>query len=276
MKFTAIRNIIYESLYKDYGEQEAGGIARIYSEDKEFPQEATAIEKQRIIKEDIERLMQNYPVQYLVGKSYFFDTYFKVTTHTLIPRSETEELVSWIINENTALMPAILDIGTGSGCIPIILKKYIKLADVTALDISKEAIEVATENASAQNLNVKFLHLDFLNSLEWKKLPIYDVIVSNPPYIAKDEIVVMDQSAIGYEPELALFPAGDDPLIFYKSIAEFAKNHLMPGGKLFLELNEFYAEKIRDIFYTEYFSGVEIKMDLQGKKRMIKVLKKAM
>lgn len=275
MNNSEIKNIVFEALKLELGENEAGSIARIYSEDKEFPEDSTIEIKSEIIYKDVQKLLDNFPVQYLVGKAYFYDSYFKVNQYTLIPRPETEELVYWIIQNCKKGSLKVLDIGTGSGCIAIVLKKYLPNIEVTALDVSNKALRMATENAEDHQVEIEFVNIDFLNEEATEELGNFDVIVSNPPYVAVDEINMVDNSALRYEPGLALFPLSKDPLIFYRSIQDFSMKFLNPSGQIFLEVNEFHAKETMAIFETNGFYGHEIKKDLQGKDRMIRILKKS-
>lgn len=275
MNKSELKNLVFESLKELMDEGEAASIARIYAEDKDFAAGLTFDKKIEVVAQDIYKLRKHYPVQYIVGKAYFYDSYFKVSQDTLIPRSETEELVYWVIRHCSNKVLKILDIGTGSGCIPIILKKHLPNARITSVDVSVGALEVAAENAHHHKVEIEFMEMDFLDIKSTDKLGEFDVIVSNPPYIAESELGHMDQSAIQYEPKIALFPEGKDPLIFYKRIREFSQYHLNPSGQIFLELNEFHVQEIRSIFTTQDFENPQIKKDLQGKNRMARISKKA-
>ncbi|MFT3680899.1 MAG: peptide chain release factor N(5)-glutamine methyltransferase [Ferruginibacter sp.] len=220
----------------------------------------------------LQRLLQNEPIQYILGETFFCGLKIKVNHHVLIPRPETEELASWILEEETGRFVkenySILDIGTGSGCIAIALKKNL-IANVSAIDQSAEALATAKENAAANETDIHFIQLDFLSEDQWQKLPSFDIIVSNPPYIPVSEEEKMDKNVTLFEPHAALFVPADSPLLFYEKIARFATAHLKPGGKIFAELHEEYANATGHLF-SKTFSNVEVKKDMSGKNRMLK------
>lgn len=222
----------------------------------------------------LEQLLQHKPVQYVLGEAWFYKMKFFVNKHVLIPRPETEELVEWIVEEfkiqNSKFK--IIDIGTGSGCIAIVLKKELQNAEVMAIDISKEALKVAQQNAKELNTEINFLQLDFLNKLLWPSMPSFDVIVSNPPYIPENEKQKLQKNVADHEPHTALFVADNDPFIFYKKIAAFADKHLNNKGKIFVEVHEDYAKEVEQILKERNFK-TEIKKDIYGKERMIKAFK---
>jgi release factor glutamine methyltransferase len=194
----------------------------------------------------------------------------KVNENVLIPRPETEELVGMIITNNQQNSDIkILDIGTGSGCIPIALKKHLPDAVITSIDFSEGAILVAKENASIQNTAIQFIHVDFLDESGWTSFPKFDVIVSNPPYIPLNEKEKMDKNVTAYEPGMALFVPDNDPLLFYKKIAAFGKKHLNPEGKIYLETHEDYAKETAAAFTALQYEHVVIKEDMFGKERMV-------
>jgi release factor glutamine methyltransferase len=225
-----------------------------------------------------ERLKKNEPVQYILGEAWFAGMKFKVNKNVLIPRPETEELVDWIVKESQKSNPEsirdkgqnIIDIGTGSGCIPITLKKKLPQAIVSAIDVCSETLFTATENAIELNTDVNFLLLDFLDEEKWKELAQYDIIVSNPPYIKQSEINTMHERVKEFEPYLALFVPDNDALLFYKKLSGFAVKHLKSGGNLFVEINEALGEQVVNLFQTAGFANIELRKDMQGKDRMIK------
>lgn len=220
------------------------------------------------------QLKTNKPIQYVLGEAYFYDLPFKVNEHTLIPRPETEELVHAIIQENPQVELDILDIGTGSGCIPISLAKHMKQARVNSVDISEEALKIAQENADNNQTQVHFLHRDFLgwNQFEWNN---YDIIVSNPPYVTEAEKDLMETNVLEYEPHTALFVSNNDPLIFYRAIADFAIKHLKENGKIYFEINEKLGQETANLLQNRGFIGIEIRKDINGKDRMVKAVKPA-
>lgn len=219
----------------------------------------------------LQQLATHRPVQYVLGEAWFSGYRFFVNEHVLIPRPETEELVEWVAEEIGRSLHQnqnLLDIGTGSGCIPISIKKKNPAVSVTAVDISEEALQVAKKNAAALSAEVNFIQLDFLNEATWDALPVFDIITSNPPYIKQSEEKEMSQNVLAFEPAIALFVPDNDPLLFYRRIAAFAKKHLAEKGMVFLEINEALGEETRQLFEQNGFAAV-VKKDLQGKDRMI-------
>ncbi|HZV68301.1 MAG TPA: peptide chain release factor N(5)-glutamine methyltransferase [Saprospiraceae bacterium] len=234
----------------------------------------TTPDQEEKITSSIKRIAAGEPVQYIAGHAWFYGMRLNVTPDVLIPRPETEELVAWII-EDVKNIPSkdirILDIGTGSGCISIALKKLLKnKTDIVAIDISKPALEVASGNAHLYGLDINFIQRDFLND-ELQGLGLFDVIVSNPPYISNEYKESSVSKQLQFEPEIALYPRGDDPVIFYKKIASACRELLAPGGAIYLEMNEFRAEEIRDCFQKGEWAEIRIRKDLQGAERMLRV-----
>ncbi|MCZ4693435.1 peptide chain release factor N(5)-glutamine methyltransferase [Ancylomarina euxinus] len=213
-------------------------------------------------------LKKSVPIQYVIGETEFYDLTFKVNEHTLIPRQETEELVHAIINENRIISPKILDIGTGSGCIPIVLAHNITGANISSVDVSEGAIATAKANAQLNQVKVDFYHRDFLKWEEFSWDKDFDIIVSNPPYVKESEKELMADNVLSYEPHTALFVDDNDPLIFYRRIAEFAKNHLKKGGKLYFEINEALGQEMIELQESLGFSSVRLMKDLNGRDRM--------
>lgn len=216
----------------------------------------------------IRKLAINMPIQYVLEEAYFYGLFFKVNEHVLIPRPETEELVDLIVKQYKNQAVEILDIGTGSGCIPISLQKKLPLSKVSAIDISASALDLAEQNAALNRVEVNFLLDDALN-LKSEKYPIFDVIVSNPPYIAISEKVKMDKNVTAFEPDLALFVSDENPLIFYKSIADFALSNLNKTGTLFFEINQNLAFETQEMLEIKGFKAELIK-DINQNYRMIK------
>lgn len=219
--------------------------------------------------EIVSQLQNEIPIQYIFEKGYFYGYKFKVTPATLIPRRETEELVEWILeelNKQPEKKWKVLDIGTGSGCIPITIKKEFPLAEVSAIDISTEALKIANENAKNLKAEVKFLHQDILNTIQ---LENYDVIISNPPYVRNLEKDEMKNNVLQNEPHLALFVENDNPLIFYRKITHLAKDSLLKNGLLYFEINQYLGTEMIELVST-FFKNVELKKDLQGNNRMLK------
>lgn len=220
------------------------------------------------------RLKEHEPVQYVLGESWFYKEKFRVSRDVLIPRPETEELISWALSEISKDDKLdILDIGTGSGCIPIIMKKYLPKSIVKAIDVSEKAIEVAKDNASQLNADVKFMCCNFLNESNWGTMGQYDLIISNPPYIPISEARTLRKNVTDYEPEVALFVEDSDPLLFYRKIIDFSLLHLYKSGKIFVEIHEDYAINTLKLFEVYEFAKVEIRKDIYGKERMIMAVK---
>lgn len=223
----------------------------------------------------IDRLKIYEPVQYILGETEFFGYPFLVNKQVLIPRPETEELVSWIIEDVDKKETTILDIGTGSGCIAISLAKKLNNAVVSAIDISNKAIEVAKKNALINNVNVEYSNVDVLNFEDklvlqdkWKSK--FDIIVSNPPYVRMQEKKLMQLNVIDHEPDIALFVEDDDPLLFYRRISELSRQYLKHNGTLYLEINEYLGVEMEKMLNEAGFKHVELKKDMFGKNRMIK------
>lgn len=222
-----------------------------------------------------ERLLQQEPVQYVLNEAWFCGMKFYVDKNVLIPRPETEELVELIISNIKFPFETlrILDIGSGSGCISVSLKRKLRKAEVWSCDVSPGALSVAKRNADTLGADVKFIQLNFLDENQRKNLPLFDIIVSNPPYVPEKEKYQMRPNVLEYEPRIALFVPDNDPLIFYKAIAEFGKKHLNENGTIFLELHEDYAKKTATLYRNENYTA-EIKKDMQGKERMLLSLKR--
>ena len=219
------------------------------------------------------RLKKQEPIQYILGCTAFYGLTFKVNEHTLIPRPETEELVDWVLSNlhDQDSMLDILDIGTGSGCIAISLAKNIPTARVSGLDISEKTLEVAQENAVKNQVLVSFCKKDILRTTSLKNK--YDVMVSNPPYVRQLEKKAMNANVLDYEPGVALFVPNEDPLLFYRKIAQLAMVSLQTRGWLYFEINE-YLSKEMDVLLKEIgFANIEIKKDFREVPRMIKCQK---
>lgn len=239
--------------------------------DQEDELDILLIEKLNIA---LQRLLQHEPVQYVLGETWFCNMRMKVNRYVLIPRPETEELVEWIVNytkqhKQLDAHLSILDIGTGSGCIAIALKKKLAHSTITAIDVSKDALATAKENAIDNEVKIDFIQVDFLDEATWQKLPKFNIIVSNPPYIPISEEQKLDKNVTLFEPHNALFVPDQSPLLFYEKIAAFAKKHLEEKGKVFVETHEEFANATANLF-SKYFDKVELKQDMFGKNRMLK------
>lgn len=209
------------------------------------------------------------PIQHILGVAHFYGLVFEVNENVLIPRPETEELVDWIIHDHTPIRTQnlkVLDIGTGSGCIPISLKNYLPDFDVLGLDISPEALIVAERNAELIGVDIVFIEA---NILTYQTDVKFDVIVSNPPYIRELEKRQMHDNVLAHEPHLALFVKDDDALIFYQAIADFALTNLNFNGRLYFEINEYLGEEMMEMLVNKGFKNIALRKDMQGKDRMI-------
>ena len=226
------------------------------------------------LKTIVKRLQKEEPIQYIIGNTEFYGLPFFVDKNTLIPRPETEELVAWVLNEtkvlanNKTIELSILDIGTGTGCIPISLAKNLTSLNISAIDISPEALLIAKQNAILNKVTIEFIELDILNT---ESLPQeYDVIISNPPYVRELEKEEIKNNVLKNEPHLALFVADENPLIFYNKIADLAKQQLSKNGMLFFEINQYLGKETVNMLVKKGFKNIQLKKDLFGNDRMIK------
>lgn len=265
-------------LYEQYGDHEAANIADLVMEnvtgwkriDRVVNKEvkcSAAMEEQ--LEQYIDELAAHKPVQYVLHEAWFAGMKLYVNEHVLIPRPETEELADIAVKESVNKSLTIIDIGTGSGCIAIQIKRKLPGAGVYAIDVSEEALKVAEKNAIENNAQVNFILSDILDEKKWTGLPSFDLIVSNPPYIPVTEKNKMHDNVTKYEPHLALFVPNEDALIFYKAIAHFAKKKLLPEGKIFVEIHETFAMEVAEVFNS---FQTEIIKDMQGKDRIIKAV----
>ena len=274
MNIKEASSLAISKLSSIYGEREAENIVSILLEDA-YGITNLSVEKTfgDIVNfnKDVERLMRSEPVQYITGLSDFFGYKIRVNKHVLIPRPETEELVYWILQDlkDQKKQVDILDIGVGSGCIPITIGKKYKFARLCGIDYNMDTLNVARINSKALGVPMTLYNLDVLDRSLWHALGRFDIIVSNPPYIDEKDRQVMADNVLLYEPEKALF-AGDDKFVFYKAIEELASQSINPGGKVYMEIHEDYAAEVIDIFRKED-RHIELRRDLQGKDRMIKV-----
>jgi len=239
----------------------------------------TALKSAEIISEEHQeqfqkatlRLKKFEPIQYIIGETEFYGLPFKVTPATLIPRPETEELVQWIVDEYQEVSQNeplhFLDIGTGSGCIAIALAHSVPQAHVSAIDFSPKALEIAARNAQLNQTSINFFEFDVLKN---KELPLkYDVIVSNPPYVRELEKKMMQPNVLSFEPDSALFVSDEDPLLFYRKIAELGEQYLTLNGRLFFEINEYLSKELIELLTAIGFSEIIVREDIFGKKRML-------
>lgn len=291
----------YEEIWKPlscrYGVSEAKAIARLLLE-RRFGLSFTDIvcgkaeklpaEDEKVLRQLFTRLENGEPVQYVLGEAEFYGRLFHVEPGVLIPRPETEELCRWIVestptagkqdNEDVAPQFSILDIGTGSGCIACTLAAEMPWAEVSAWDISEKALHIAKQNAKLLNVEIAFRQADILQSstqpektlAQPVEARLFNLIVSNPPYICNKERAKMEPHVLDHEPEEALFVPDDDPLLFYRAIGRFALHTLKPDGSLFLELNALYAHETATLLEELGFSDITIKKDQFNKERFIR------
>ena len=220
----------------------------------------------------LNELKKEKPLQYILGNCSFMGLEFQVNSNVLIPRPETEELVQWIVNDEEIIQPKrVLDIGTGSGCVAVTLKHFLPHLQISALDISGEALKVAENNAQINATKVKFHQADILKKINWRT-PL-DIIVSNPPYVLPSEKKQMKTNVLNYEPLLALFVTEEDPLIFYKKIIEFAKHNLKQGGVIYFEINPIFVNELSAFLRENAFNSVEVRNDFLERPRMIRAKK---
>lgn len=281
MNARIFREELMERLSPTHGEAESEAIQRVIVDHLKRTDKITSntetnwpeptAERARWI---LSKLLQGHPLQYVLQKSWFDGVAFYVNESVLIPRPETEELLDWIKkdHQHQTSPKQILDIGTGSGILAISLKKAFPTAEVTAIDVSSSALQVAQKNAAHLQADLRFIELDFMLADRKEELPVFDLIISNPPYIALSEKETMAAHVLEHEPWEALFVPDEDPLCFYRSIAEFGSDHVSPGGKIYVEVHEDRAEATRQIFDTMGYD-TEIRLDMQGKKRMIRASK---
>ena len=233
-------------------------------------------EQQKWLDDATIRLQNNEPLQHILGYSEFYGRKFKSDSRALVPRPETEELVEWILNDWSTLNSQLstlnlLDIGTGTGCIALSLAKVLPEAKVSALDISKEALSLARENANILEVkNVDFIEGDILNKSFNSQLSTFNLIVSNPPYVRECEKAEMEANVLDYDPHTALFVSDEDPLIFYRAIGEFALTHLKNGGALYFEINQYLGRETCDMLVAMGYRNVEMREDVNGNARMVK------
>lgn len=287
MTFAEAERKFIDSLKPIYDVQEAGSLAWLSINFISKMERAIYLSRknEKIPDKDVHLLFQilkelnaGKPLQYILGETEFYGLVFNVNPSVLIPRPETEELVDWILNElrisdRISDKLKIIDIGTGSGCIPISLKKYLPHAEISAMDISAEGLNTAKLNAELNKINVNFIQDDILNpSNDQIVNSQFNMIISNPPYITFSEKDQMMPNVLDHEPHIALFVSDDDPLVFYHAIADFAINHLQKQGSLFLEINENLGQQTSNLLEEKGFNNVELRQDIRGKNRMIKAV----
>jgi release factor glutamine methyltransferase len=295
MKLFEAERYIKDQLKKTYEEQEATNIADLAiehvtglsrTERVAKKQDELSLLQLQQLEKDLQRLQQYEPIQYIMNKAWFYGMELYVDKNVLIPRPETEELVQWIVDDVKASgkdvfiqksMEAdkttqlkILDVGSGSGCIPLALKKTMPKAEVWGCDISEEALNVARRNGSALNIRVDFQGMNFLDEAQQKLLPTVDIIISNPPYVPLKDKQQMNSNVVDHEPHTALFVPDEDPLVFYKALAEFGKKRLYENGSVYMEVHEEIGNDVVNLFKENGYNNVQLKKDMQGKERMVK------
>jgi release factor glutamine methyltransferase len=281
--------LLKQALLQQYEEGEASAIARLVVEHT-GQGDMRAIEASTVTTEQTEKINQYLkelltlrPLQYVLNEAWFYHLKFEVNESVLIPRPETEELVEMIIKDvrsmkyevrnksSSYIVPptSFLDIGTGSGCIPITIKKNIPAAQVTAVDVCSEALHVAMTNAVNHETEINFQLFDFLDESKWKESGLFDVIISNPPYVKSSESKTMREHVLQFEPHKALFVPDNDALIFYRKIAAFALTHLKPGGKVYVEINQQLGKETAAVFTEKGFTNVDLLKDMSGNERFV-------
>lgn len=298
MKLFEAEQYLKEQLKALYDEQEAVNIASLAIEHITGFSKTDRVSKKQeqlsgsqsdLLQNHLQRLKTGEPIQYIMNKSWFYGMELYVDKNVLIPRPETEELVKWIIDDIKASGKAvfvkksteadettllkILDVGTGSGCIALALKKTMPKAEVWGCDVSEEALNVARRNGSTLDIRVDFQGLNFLEEAQQKLLPTVDIIVSNPPYVPLKDKEEMHSNVVDHEPHTALFVSDNDPFIFYKALAEFGKKRLYENGSIYMEIHEGLGQHVINLFRANGYTNIELKKDMQGKDRMVKVKK---
>lgn len=257
-EISALANIIIKTAF---------GITRLHQ--LSLPEQFLTSEQNDRIVDICKELKTGKPIQYILGETLFYDCNIKVNYHTLIPRPETEELVDLIIKENRYYKGNIIDIGTGSGCIAVALAANLPGSAVTGTDISDEAIEIAQENAVLNKVIISFVKDDIFNS-DLAKSNKAGLLVSNPPYVRNSEKQLMKNNVLDFEPHLALFVRDSDPLAFYEAIIKVAEKVLLPGGRLYFEINEAMGKPMVNLLESYRYLQIQIVDDINGKARIIK------
>ncbi len=275
MTYAQVRAIVVQQLTSKYELREAENIASwvmdaLFNWRSASSHAQLSKEQQHRLADIMLRLLAGEPVQYATGVCWFYGLRLQIDARALIPRPETEELVRLVLEQcGQRRHLRVLDIGTGSGCIAIALKCKRPDWVLTALDVSASALELARLNAQIHDCDMQFLHADILEETQWPRTGKWDVVVSNPPYIPHREISLMPEQVWKYEPGQALFVPDTRPLLFYENIARFAAEQLEAGGRMFLEVNEFYADRVGELLGASRWQAIEIHADLQGKPRMV-------
>ena len=284
MNLSVLRKTYINRLSEIYPSSEITSIFRLLVAHRLHLDSAALVleEKKELLPKDsayfqkaLERLQEKEPVQYIVGETYFYNLKLRVNSEVLIPRPETEELVAWIISDvekyNKNKTIRTLDIGTGSGCIAISLAKNLPNIEVWAIDISPKALQVAKENANTHQVAVHFLEADILKTDELPKT--YDMIISNPPYVRRQERSQMHGNVLQFEPDQALYVSDDNPLLFYKKIIVLATKYLNEKGCLYFEINQYLGKEVVQLLEQNGYKNIELRKDFLGNNRMLRAAK---
>ena len=287
MTIIEAQQLLIQRLSPIYDKREAGNIADIVMESVTgYKKSERVIHKTSRLSNELSERLEKYlidleqqkPVQYVLKEAWFYGMNFYVDENVLIPRPETEELVNWVVEEIHSSESVgwnrrtiILDVGTGSGCIPVSLKKAIPSAELWGCDLSELALNVARFNSAKLGHLVDFQGLDFLNHVQRNQLPHVNILVSNPPYVPEKDMESMQPNVLKFEPHIALFVPDNDPLIFYRAIADFGHHRMHKDGIIFVEIHEDLAVPLTELFTSAGYSSIEVKRDMQGKERMMKV-----
>jgi len=275
------RFFILNELRKRYSENESQSVARLILEHVGLPLSVCLLEPDKITPSSaiaqinlmVEAVLKGRPIQYILGYTEFCDMKITVDESVLIPRQETEAMVYMILSDDPPHFRRIMDLGTGSGCIALALKKNFPEARVCGLDVSKKALKMAQQNAKGIGLDVLWVEGDLLNPQSHTDSPVLseglDLVISNPPYVLESEKKQMEEQVLAHEPEIALFVKDDDPLLYYHAILDFCNLHLSTGGHLWLEINERWGAETARIFEVSGYQSVQIRTDIHGKERYI-------
>ena len=280
MTIEVANRLLLSNLSELYDEREAASISSMVLEHLTgMPRNLRLLQKtdllsakqEVVLRSYIQELVNHRPVQYVLNEAWFGPMPFYVDENVLIPRPETEELVDWLLKDSSLRGPGtiVTDIGTGSGCIPVYIKKMRKDFNVIGFDISDAALEIANKNADKLEVHIHFIQCDIRDQIQWEKIPAMHIIISNPPYIPEKQRQILEKHVRDFEPGVALFVPDDDPIMFYKLIGHMALQKLLPGGILFLEIHHDYAKDIMDWYEKNGFS-LELRKDFSGNNRMIK------
>lgn len=279
MNFYQLKNYFIQKLSNFYNSTEIEAFLKLILEDlwniktKDIISKEIYFEQLKIKQIDniIEPLQRYKPIQYILGRTYFYNSYIQVNENVLIPRPETEELVEIVLKDNTFDKANLIDVCTGSGCIAISIAKE-RNWQIYAVDISPQSIEIAQKNAISNNVQIYFEQLDFLNTGNWKTFENqkFDIIVSNPPYVLNSQKNQIQKNVLDYEPHMALFVEDNQPLVFYTALASFAKKFLNKNGVVYAEINENFGNQTANLFKSLGFSNTEVLKDFRQKQRFIR------